>query len=377
MPFEMVRNDITKMQTDAIVNAANSSLLGGGGVDGAIHRAAGPELLAECRTLGGCETGGAKITKGYRLPARYVIHTVGPVWQGGGHGEKELLESCYRRSLELAVSAGCGSVAFPLISAGAYGYPGDQAMAVAVDTITRFLMDHDLTVYLVLFGHTAFITGKKIFRDVQEFIDDVYAESHIMPNTQYVRKQMWHRERKAAAALEEELMSGTVSAMEDMADIPVLPSLEASRIPEKGKKADAREETPVPMTAASGPDWQELLKQTDAGFSETLLRLIDRRGMTDAECYRKANVDRKLFSKIRSNPAYRPSKPTACAFAVALKLSLPETQDLLQRAGFALSRSSKSDIILEYFIRNERYNIFEINEVLFAYDMPLLGSGMN
>ena len=179
MPFEIVRNDITKMNVDAIVNAANRSLLGGGGVDGAIHRAAGPELLAECSTLGGCETGEAKITKGYRLPARYVIHTVGPIWYGGHSGEKELLSACYRHSLELAVENGCESVAFPMISAGAYGYPGDQAMAVAVETITGFLMDHDLMVYLVVFGHDSFLNSKKLFRDVKEYIDDVYAETHI------------------------------------------------------------------------------------------------------------------------------------------------------------------------------------------------------
>ena len=359
MPFEMVRNDITRMNTDAIVNAANRSLLGGGGVDGAIHRAAGPELLAECRTLGGCETGEAKITKGYRLPARYVIHTVGPVWHGGGYGEKELLSACYLHSLELAAANGCESVAFPMISAGAYGYPKDQALAVAVETITRFLLDHDMTVYLVVFGHTEFLTGKKLFRDVQEYIDDIYAESHVRKNVEYTRRKLWRENEKAALDMDLQLSES----------MPVMP---CSGGASPGEKQAARDAAP-----AAVPDWDEILKKTDEGFSKALLRLIDSKGMTDAECYKKANVDRKLFSKIRSNPAYKPSKTTVLAFAVALELSLKETGELLNKAGFSLSRSSKLDIILEFCIRNHNYNVYEINEVLFHYDQSLLGSGMN
>ena len=353
MPFEMVRNDITRMKVDAIVNAANRSLLGGGGVDGAIHRAAGPKLLEECRTLGGCETGEAKITKGYDLPARYVIHTVGPIWHGGGNGEKELLTACYQHSLELAVQYGCESVAFPMISAGAYGYPKDQAMAVAVDTITRFLMDHDLMVWLVVFGPSEFATGKKLFRDVQEYIDDVYAENHVRKNVEYAREKLWREDEDAALHMDMQIGGALEESTFDVIAPMAAPSL------------------------AKEPDWNELLKQTDEGFSQTLLRLIDERNMKDADCYKKANVDRKLFSKIRSNPEYRPSKQTVFAFAVALELPLPEAKKLLKKAGFALTHSSKFDIVMEYFFKHPGHDVFEINEVLFRYDLPLLGSGMN
>ena len=361
MPFEIVRNDITKMKVDAIVNAANPSLLGGGGVDGAIHRAAGPELLKECYTLGGCETGQAKITKGYCLPARYVIHTVGPIWHGGGHGEREKLAACYRRSLELALDHQCESIAFPLISAGAYGYPKDQAMAVAVEEISRFLLTYEMTVYLVVFGHIEFLTGKKLFRDVQEYIDDVYVDSHFQENVENRRWELWHRDESAAMEMDQALAAPVA---------PEPPKQKKKRLLPFGKKE-------MVPSYAPAPDWDRLLRQTDEGFSAALLRMIDERGMTDAQCYKKANVDRKLFSKIRNNPGYKPSKPTVFAFAVALELNLPETITFLGKAGFALSHSSKFDIILEYFIKNGNYDIYEINEVLFQFDMPLLGSGMN
>lgn len=325
MPLIIVRNDITKMSVDAIVNAAKESLLGGGGVDGRIHRAAGPELLQECRTLGGCRTGNAKITGAYRLPCKYVIHTVGPVWNGGRCGEREQLVSCYRTSLALAKEHGCETVAFPLISSGIFGYPKDQALRVAVDTISEFLAENDMTVYIVIFDRAAYATGNKLFADIAAYIDDHYVDAH------------------------------TDSRRERMRRIGVVESRTLT----------------APM-AASGLD--EALAHLDAGFSETLLKLIDRSGKKDAEIYRKANVDRRLFSKIRNNPDYKPSKPTAVAFAIALELSLPETRDLIARAGYALSPSSKFDVIIEYFIMQRDYDIFKINEALFAFDQSLLGA---
>ena len=330
MPLEIVRNDITKMKVDAIVNAANETLLGGGGVDGCIHRAAGPELLQECRTLGGCRTGEAKLTGAYRLPCRYIIHTVGPVWNGGKYGEREQLASCYRSSLALAKKHGCETVAFPLISSGIFGYPKDQALRVAVDAISEFLAENDMTVYLVIFSRAAYTIGNKLFADIAAYIDDHYVDAHTDLRGEQMRRM---------SVLESRTLSADAAA--------------------------------APM-AASGLD--EALAHLDAGFSETLLKLIDRSGKKDAEVYKKANVDRKLFSKIRNNPDYKPSKPTAVAFAIALELSLPETRDLIARAGYALSPSSKFDVIIEYFIMQRDYDIFKINEALFAFDQSLLGA---
>ena len=325
MPLHMVRNDITTMKVDAIVNAAKESLLGGGGVDGAIHRAAGPQLLAECRTLGGCKTGQAKLTKGYRLPAKFVIHTVGPIWRGGGHGERELLASAYRSSLELARKYRCESVAFPLISSGAYGYPKDQALKVAVDTIGDFLLQYDMTVYLVIFDRTACTISGKLFDRIAAYIDDNYVDSHTDEQEQRRRELLFRREA-----------------------------------------------APQPCAAAPG-GLNEALEHMDESFTQMLLRKIDQRGMTDAQCYKRANIDRKLFSKIRSDVHYKPSKPTAMAFAVALELPLEEAREMLGKAGFAFSHASKFDVIVEYFISQGNYNMVEINEALFAFDQSLLG----
>ena len=334
MPLEIVRNDITKMKVDAIVNAANESLLGGGGVDGAIHYAAGPKLLAECKALGGCKTGKAKITGGYNLPAKYVIHTVGPIYKDGNHGEKALLESCYREALALAKEHNCETVAFPLISSGVYGYPKDQALKVAIDVISDFLCDHEMTAYIVIFDKAAYKISEKLFSDIAEYIDDNYVDEH----TDY---------RREIARMSAPMQASVGLFEADLCDCKAMPAED---------------------------DLDERIKQIDESFSQMLLRKIDEKGMTDAECYKKANIDRKLFSKIRSDVHYKPSKPTAIAFAISLELTLDETEEMLKKAGFALSHSNKFDIIIEYFISRGNYNIFEINEALFAFDQSLLGA---
>ena len=352
MPFFIVKNDITKMKVDAIVNAANRYLLGGGGVDCAIHRAAGQKLLEECRTLGGCEAGEAKLTLGYDLPAKYVIHTVGPIWHNGLYSEKEILYSCYENSLYLARSKGVESIAFPLISAGAYGYPRDKAISVAEKAIKDFLAENDMTVYLVLFdGSYAF--SKKRFDELRDYIGDRYAEEHKESISTLYRRKFRAKQRAALdlctnAEPSFGNSSASVDIMPEMCDTEAL--IDYSGI---SKKID------------------EML---DESFSEMLLRKIDERGMTDSACYKKANIDRKLFSKIRSYRLYRPSKATAIAFAVALELDLHETANMLKKAGYALSHSNKFDLIIEYFIERGIYDVYEINEALFAFDQQLLGA---
>ncbi len=337
MPVLLVRDDITRMKCDAIVNAANGTLLGGGGVDGAIHKAAGRGLYLECLRLGGCRTGEAKITGAYNLPCRYVIHTVGPKWRGGGAGERELLQSCYKNSLSLAAEHGCGTVAFPLISAGVYGYPRDQALKVAVDTTKEYLESHgdSMTVYVVIFDRRSYEITAGIYPDIKAYIDDIYADAHT---------DRRRRDYQMTLTTESSFFAAAVVAPNP-----------AKRVPDDKASLAA------------------LVADLDESFSEMLLRKIDERGMTDSQCYKKANIDRKLFSKIRSDRSYKPSKGTALAFAIALELPLAEARDMLEKAGYALSHSSKADIIVEYFIMNGRYDMFEINEALFAFDQPLIG----
>lgn len=338
MPFVIVRQDITMMRVDAIVNAANTALQMGGGVCGAIFRAAGAEELQKaCDAVAPIETGQAAVTPGFGLPAKYVIHTAGPVYDPR-HVEQsgKLLRSAYLESLNLAVKHGCKSIAFPLISSGIYGYPKEEALRVATGAIRDFLAGHDLEVYLAVFDRDSFAVSGKLLGQVASYIDEHYVAAR-----QARRRALLDVERKA-------FRKGN-AALSD--------AMPAAMAPAK-----------VP------PALDDLIGNLDEPFSEALLKLIDAKGKTDVEVYKRANIDRKLFSKIRTGKGYTPQKPTILALAIALELTLPETEKLLERAGYALSHASKFDVIVEYFIVSGKYDIFQLNEVLFSYDQPLLGA---
>ena len=327
MPLKIIRNDITKLKTDAIVNAANIKLQKGGGVCGAIFAASGVrELQAECDKIGHCDVGSAVITSGYKLPAKYIIHTVGPIWEGGGKNEEKLLYNAYSNSLALAKEHGVESIAFPLISSGIYGYPKDDALGIAISAISDFLFSNEMEVYLVIYDKKATLLSEILFSNIEKYIDDNYVEDSRI--SQKIRG---------------------IESYERQSDILYSPMAKESR------------------------SLEELMDQLEDSFAEMLFRLIDEKGLTDVETYKRANIDRRLFSKIRSNLDYKPSKATAIALAIALKLNLDETKDLLGKAGYALSRSDKSDLIIEYFINEKNYNIFEINEALFTFDQIPIG----
>lgn len=397
MPLSLIRQDITKLSVDAIVNAANEGLRAGGGVCGAIFAAAGhDELQRACDKIGHVDTGSAVATPGFALPARHIIHTAGPVWHGGTHGERELLASCYRSSLALACELGDTSIAFPLISSGIYAYPPAEALAVAVAEIRSFLVDHpDLEVTLCLFDRKATTLTQGLFGAIESYVDDVYVDSR-----PYGRKRVSEAYAKHDGYADA-LHDGTLNdwSFDYAASAPTTPpagshaaapaaapmaygSPEPSSPAQKAKKhwwqrKKDEEETPTsaskPMAAQSAKTLDEALAHLDAPFSQTLLAMIDERGLTDAQVYARANLSRQYFSKLRSGKV-NPSKRVVLALAVALKLPLDETRMLLERAGHALTHASKFDVIVEWFIMHGRFDIFEINEALFTFDQQLLGA---
>ncbi len=351
MPLHIIRQDITKIQCDAIVNPTNPQLIPGGGTDKAIHTAAGPKLAQACAKLSGCEPGQAVITPAFGLPCKYVIHTVGPVWKDGTSGERALLESCYIKALRLAKKHRCKTVAFPLISSGTYGYPKDQVLKVAMNIIGEFLYDNEMTVTIAVFDKESFAMSRELSDEVTAYIDDRYTGDDEPRTFHRLREPIGRRRRDERE---------TASRSENT---PVLSETACAT----SKPAAA----PAPKARKATLD--EMLRSMDKGFAETLFDYIDASGMDDVECYKRANIDRKTFSKIKCNKNYKPSKQTVLSFAIALRLTLDETNHLLNTVGMSLSRSSKFDVIIEYFIENGKYDIFEINETLFAFDQVLLG----
>lgn len=322
MPLQLIRQDLTKISVDAIVNTTNRELVGYSGLDLAIHKAAGPKLDEECSRIAPLQQGKAKITKGYNLPAKYVIHTYGPIWEGGEYGEEEILKSCYLGCLKLARLFKLESIAFPLISSGLYSFPKDKVLKIAMETITDFLFSNDieLSVYLCVYDKESYSISKKLFKDIESFIEEKTDEEY----NKFECAEVCYSRRSSEISYEE-------------------------------------------------LDISDYIVNIDKSFSEKLFNLIDRKGLTDVECYKKANVDRRVFSKLKNNN-YKPSKCTAIAFCIALELDLEEALGLLETLGYTLSKSNKFDLIIRYFIMNEMYDINEINGVLFKYDQMLLGS---
>lgn len=336
MPLVLTRDDVSRVDAEAVVNAANEHLSAGGGVCGAIFEAAGRrELESACKRLGGCPTGSAVVTPGFGLKARWIIHAVGPIWRGGSWGEDDLLRSAYRSALERARELEVRSVALPLISAGIFGFPIDRALAIATSEISAFLDSaQDVEVRLAVFDRAAFAACLADYGTVAAYVDEDYVVS-----------------RRAR-----DRMGDLRSSMPVCGAPPAGPHLGSVR-----PVVDERE-------------LKDLLVHLDASFSQAVLSLIDERGLTDAAVYKKANLSRQVFSKLRKDDGYRPAKPTAVALAIALELDMGQTRELLQRAGYALSTASTFDAIVRYYIERRSYDIVAINQMLFAFDQPLLGS---
>lgn len=371
MSMQIIK-DITRIKCDAIVNPTDQNLSGSGGTDAAVHAAAGRGLARACRRIGRLAAGEAVLTRGYRLPCKYVIHTVGPVWKDGQSGEVIILRSCYRNALKLASEKGCKHVAIPLIAAGTFGMPKETALDIASSEIQSFLADSDMQVDLVVYDKTSYAISKTLFDEVTAYIEENYVEEHASFQAQRPR-------RGHAAHVFEDAdveynappdIAASYSAPKDLeAAYGAPPSFESSH----AAPPSFAPSYGAPMESTIELSLEDQLKVLDESFSESLLRLIEAKGMTDAQCYKKANIDRRLFSKIRSDKYYQPKKATALAFCISLELTGEETEALLRKAGYTLSPSSKFDVIIRYFIEHQNYNVFEINETLFAFDQPILG----
>ena len=369
MALQIVRNNIINVEADAIVNTANPKVAVGRGVDLAIYEAAGREkLLAARKEIGEMIPGQAAYTPAFDLNAKYIIHTIGPAWRGGNFGERETVAACYRNSLWLAKKLECESIAFPLLATGTYGFPKDEALRIAMAEISTFLLENEMEVMLVVYDKESFQVSGKLFSDIKTLIDDSEVERMVASEPER-RRRLFNRSAENAAPV-----SGRFRVKSDYSKI-----LTEEESCLEYDLSDVHIEECVPLGKASGsfPTESESLDERmlhlDKTFQQYLFMLIDRRGLTDPEVYNKANINRKHFSKIRSNIDYQPSKKTVLALAIALELSLDETKDLLLRAGLALSPSILFDRIIEYCIETGNYDTFEINCILFEYDQPMLG----
>lgn len=348
MALQIIRNNIVNVEADAIVNTANPAVAVGPGVDEAVYTAAGWDRLLEARrAIGPMGPGDVAATPAFDLRAKYIIHAIGPAWRGGGYGERETVAKCYSRSLALALDLGCESIAFPLMATGTYGFPKDEALKIAIREISSFLIDNEMEVMLVVYDKESFEVSGKLFSDIKTFIEEDEVEQ--------ARHYRYNRQMAGSRAGNVFDNMTDASYMECEKSVTMLPDT-------------------MPQMGVPEEDLSERLRHMDKTFQEHLFWLIDHRGMTDTEVYKKANIDRKHFSKIRSNINYSPSKKTALAFAIALELSMDETMDLLGRAGLALSPSIKFDKIIAYCIEHGNYDIYEINNILFTFDQPTLGA---
>ena len=357
MPFQIIRNDITKVKADAIVNTANPSPVIGSGTDSAIYAAAGKEqLLAERKKIGEIAPGCAASTPAFNLDAKHIIHTVGPAWIDGNHGERDTLRSCYAQSLALAAKLACESIAFPMIATGVYGFPKDEALNIALSEVGKFLLTHEMKIILVVFDRKALELSKNLVGGITEYIDEhsVKALREVEYGGGRMSKNRLMEEERRIAAERRRRMEASVLEEECLEESIALPSA-------------------APFPDVAGKSLDEVLGGKEDTFQQRLFKLIDASGMDDVTVYKKANIDRKVFSRIRCKEDYKPKKKTAVAFAIALELDMPTMLDLLSRAEIAFSPSSKFDLIVSYFITNRNYDIFEINAALFKYGQPILG----
>lgn len=345
MPFEIVRNDITNMRVDAIVNTANPHPVIGSGTDTMIHAKAGPQLLIARQKIGDIARGSAAITPAYNLNAKYVIHTVGPVWLDGTQKEEALLRRCYDNSLKLALEHDCQSVAFPLISTGNYGFPKDKALQIAIAAFSTFLLEHEMQIYLVVFNRDAYKLSEKLFHSVASYIDENFVEECELAVVENNRR--WNRHRRELYLREKQAVQKECMLAPCAASVGKLPCSD---------------------------DLDSFLKKKDTGFVEALLDLIEKSGHKNSTIYKRANMSKQHFSKLIKNPTTNPTKPTAIALALALELDLEKTRDLIGRAGYTLSNSSIFDLIIQYYIEHKSYNVVEINITLYEFDQSLLGS---